>query len=74
MDVGIGLYFSGLRPKVSVALATQRATAMGSVHPMAGTTSRLMRAMICSLSDWLIMVFDVVSPQSYTEFFLKWTL
>lgn len=41
---------SGSVPRISVAFATQRATAMGSVQPMAGTTSRLIRATICSRS------------------------
>ena len=50
--------FSGLFPNVSVALATQSATAIGSVHPIAGTTSRLIRAMICSLSDLAIIVLE----------------
>ena len=50
------LIFSGWQPNVSVALATHKATAIGSVHPMAGITSRLIRAMICSLSDFVIIV------------------
>jgi hypothetical protein len=50
------LILSGLLPSVSVAFATQRATAMGSVHPIAGTTSRFIRAMICSLSGLAIIV------------------
>ena len=41
---------SGTQPKVSVAFATQSDTAIGSVQPMAGTTSRCIRAMICFLS------------------------
>ena len=31
--------FSGFAPSVSAALATQSATAIGSVHPIAGITS-----------------------------------
>lgn len=38
--------FSGREPSVSVARATHSATAIGSVHPMAGTTSRWMSAMM----------------------------
>ena len=40
--------FSGRWPKSSVALAVQSATAIGSVQPTAGTTCRLISAMICS--------------------------
>ena len=42
---------SGLAPSVSAARAVHSATAIGSVHPMAGTTSRLMRSMILRRSD-----------------------
>jgi hypothetical protein len=42
---------SGFAPNNSVARATHNDTATGSVQPMAGTTSRLMRATIASLSD-----------------------
>ncbi len=48
--------FSGKVPKTSVALATQSETAAGSVQPIAGTTSRLMRSIMRFLSDWFIMV------------------
>jgi hypothetical protein len=47
--------FLGLSPSVSVAFATQRATAIGSVQPIAGTTSFFMSAIICSLSDFEII-------------------
>ena len=46
--------FSGFAPKVSVAFATHKATAMGSVQPMAGTTSRCTKAIICFLSASVI--------------------
>ena len=49
--------FSGLVPNASVARATHRATAMGSVHPTAGTTSRLINAIICSLVFSSIIMF-----------------
>jgi hypothetical protein len=38
----------GSHPSVSVAKATHNATHMGSVHPMAGTISRFIKAMISS--------------------------
>ena len=41
--------FSGLHPSVSVARAVQSATAMGSVQPTAGTTSRCISAIILCL-------------------------
>ena len=40
--------FSGRHPRSSVARATQSDTHIGSVQPTAGTTSRLMRLIICS--------------------------
>ena len=40
---------SGIVPRASLALATARATAIGSVQPMAGTTSLCIREMILSL-------------------------
>ena len=43
--------FSGFTPNVSAALATQSATAIGSVHPIAGMTSFLINSIICLLSD-----------------------
>ena len=46
------LMFLGRLPNSSVALATHKATAMGSVHPMAGTTSLWIRAMIFSRSGF----------------------
>ena len=42
--------FSGIVPSVSFAFATANATATGSVHPIAGTTSFLIRSIICFLS------------------------
>ena len=50
------LMCSGRQPRVSVALATHNATAIGSVQPIAGTTSLFIRAMICSLSGFAIML------------------
>ncbi len=41
------LYFLRFGPKVSVAFATHNATAIGSVHPIAGITSRCIKAIIC---------------------------
>ena len=41
----------GRLPSISVALAVQRATAIGSVQPIAGTTSLCISAIICSLSS-----------------------
>jgi L-cysteine desulfidase len=37
-----------------VAFATHNATAIGSVHPIAGITSRCIKAIICFLSDSVI--------------------
>ena len=48
--------FSGWQPKVSVAFATHKATAIGSVQPIAGTTSLFIRAIICSLSGFAIIL------------------
>ena len=42
---------SGLLPSISVAFATHKATAIGSVQPIAGTTSRFIKATICSRSE-----------------------
>ena len=42
---------SGRTPSVSAARAVQSATAIGSVHPMAGTTSRFIRATIRARSS-----------------------
>ncbi|OQC42991.1 MAG: hypothetical protein BWX61_01326 [Bacteroidetes bacterium ADurb.Bin035] len=41
--------FSGMSPNVSRAFATQRATAIGSVHPIAGTISLCIRLIISCL-------------------------
>ena len=46
----------GLQPSVSVARAVHNATAMGSVQPTAGTTSRWMRSMICLRVCWSSMM------------------
>ena len=50
------LIVSGLRPSVSAALAVQRATAIGSVQPMAGTTSLCMSFIILLLVSLSCMV------------------
>ena len=57
LALSMTLMLSGRVPRVSVAFATQRATAIGSVHPMAGTTSRLTRFIILSRNVFSIMVF-----------------
>ena len=49
LALSITVIFSGRLPSISVALATQSATAIGSVQPTAGTTSRAMRSRICFL-------------------------
>ena len=41
---------SGAWPKISAALADAKATAIGSVHPIAGITSRWINLIICSFS------------------------
>ena len=41
----------GTQPRISFAFATANATAIGSVHPMAGTTSRFTSAIIRFLSS-----------------------
>ena len=51
---------SGIVPRVSVAFATHNATAIGSVQPIAGTTSRLMRATIWSLVSLFSMISKVI--------------
>ena len=48
---------SGRQPRVSVALATQRATAIGSVQPIAGTISRFIRAIISLRSSAVKVLF-----------------
>ena len=45
----------GTLPNTSLALATASATAIGSVHPIAGTTSRFTNAMIRFLSSVVII-------------------
>ena len=50
----------GLQPSISVALATQSATAMGSVQPIAGITSCLMSAIIDVLSEGVISFMSFV--------------
>ena len=47
---------SGTCPSVSVALLTHSATAIGSVHPTAGSTSDLTSSMILCLSVLSIMM------------------
>ena len=49
--------FSGLQPNCSLAFAVHRATAIGSVHPIAGTTSLCTKAIICSRISLLIIDF-----------------
>ena len=44
----------GTPPSTSLAFATANATAIGSVHPIAGTTSRFTNAMIRDLSSVVI--------------------
>ena len=45
------LIFSGIVPSVSAAFDTHNATAIGSVQPIAGITSRCTKSIICFLSD-----------------------
>ena len=51
----------------SVAFATHKATAMGSVQPMAGTTSRCTKAIICFLSASVIPYIFLFNP--YTKIY-----
>ena len=46
--------FSGIVPKISVALAVHRATEMGSVHPIAGMTSCCISLRIFVLSYFML--------------------
>ena len=55
------LISSGLRPSVSAAFAVQSATAIGSVQPMAGTTSLCMSLtmrLLVSLSSMVRQRFE----------------
>ena len=60
--------FSGFILRVSAALATQSATAMGSVHPIAGITSFLIKSIICFLSDSIITYKALVSTKVENSF------
>ncbi len=60
--------FSGRDPSNSQARATHKATAMGSVHPIAGTTSRFMRAMTASRSVLDNMVYSFCNTKIVNHF------
>jgi hypothetical protein len=60
LALSLASIFSGRQPNFSVAFAVQSATHVGSVHPMAGTTSwcisAMMRSRVC-LSIMLLIPF-----------------
>ena len=60
--------FSGFTPNVSAALATQSATAIGSVHPIAGITSFFISSIICCLSDSIMHFFSFVPTKIGNSF------
>ena len=59
---------SGFTPNVSAALATQSATAIGSVHPIAGITSFFISSIICCLSDSIMHFFSFVPTKIGNSF------
>ena len=63
------MILSGVFPSTSAHFAAQRATAIGSVHPIAGTTSRFIRSMICLRFFSGNMILKVKMQQSYIKFF-----